>query len=193
MWFTVQLIFILLGIGLFFAGDKLAMPLLENAGIACFGVACIVVGWEGIITRRLLIGSRRHGSRRLYTGVAAMLQGVQFNLIGLFLIGIAFLLQTQVDSRALGEQFARHPGIPLMVLGMICLLQAAIAFVGSPASPQNSRFVLLLDLVLARLLPGIILAVLGIAAMGFGFFEIVAPNAFDQMGGKILETLYGLK
>ena len=193
MWLTVQVIFILLGIGLFWGGEKLAMPLLENAGIACFGLVSILVGWEAIIKRRIVLGRRRHGIRQAYTGLAAVLQGIEFNLLGLFLLVVAIMLQTHVNSRTVGEQMARHPGLPLLVLGMIGLIQAAIVLIGSPVSDQNSRFILFLDLMLARLLPGIILLVLAVAAVGLGFFEIVAPNAFDQMGGKILETLYGLR
>lgn len=193
MWLTVQIIFILLGIGLVWGGEKLAVPFVENAGIACFGLASMLIGWEGIITRRLVIGSRRHGSRRLYTGVAAILQGVQFNFLGLFFIVAAILMQLNANTRAIAEQFAQHPGLPLITLGMIGLIQAAIMFIGSPVSPQSSRFVIILDLVLARLLPGIVLVVLGLGAVGLGFFEFVAPNAFDQMGGKFLETLYGLR
>jgi hypothetical protein len=193
MWFTVQIIFILLGIGLFLGGDKLAMPLLENAGIACFGLASMVIGWEGIITRRITIGRRRHGSRQTFTGVAAMLQGVQFNLLGVFLIVVAIMIQINANGRAVAEQMARHPGVPLIVFGMICLIQAVITLIGSKEMGQDACWVVILGLLISRLLPGIILVALGLGAVGLGFFEIVAPNTFDQMGGEFLEVLYGLK
>jgi hypothetical protein len=50
-----------------------------------------------------------------------------------------------------------------------------------------------LNLLFSRLLPGIILVILGLGAMGLGLFEMAAPNAFDAMGGGFLEMLYGLR
>jgi len=43
------------------------------------------------------------------------------------------------------------------------------------------------------LLPGIILVVIGLGMTGLGLFEILAPEAFDKMGGGFLEILYGTK
>ena len=193
MWSTLQIIFIIFGIGLFLGGDKLSMPLLENAGIACFGLVSILVGWEAIITRRIVLGRRRHGNRQTYTGVAAMLQGVQFNLLGVFLIVVALMIQINANGRAVAEQMARHPGIPLIVFGMFCLMQAVITLIGPKEMGQDQRWVVILNLLISRLLPGIILVVLGLGAIGLGLFEIVAPNMFDQMGGGFLETLYGVR
>src|ERR1041384_4305 len=110
MWTTIQVIFGVLSLGLFFVGEKLSISLLSNAGIACLGLTSIVIGWEAIVRRRIVLGRRRHGSRETFTGVAAMLQGVEFNLIGLFLIAFALMLYAHSDARELGVQIARHPG-----------------------------------------------------------------------------------
>ena len=193
MWSTIQIIFAILGILLVLGGDKFSIPLLGNAGMACFGFVSILIGWQAIVTQRIVLGRRRHGLRQTYTGVTAILQGVEFNLFGLFLIVVAILIQMNANVHAVGEQMARHPGIPLIVFGMICLVQSVITLIGSKDTGQNSRWVEIFSLLLARLLPGIVLVVLGLGAVGLGVFEIVAPNAFDQIGGRFLEVLYGLK
>lgn len=58
---------------------------------------------------------------------------------------------------------------------------------------ENARWSVFLDLIVLRLLPGGILLLLGLAALGFGMLEIVAPNAFDALGGGLLEALYGVR
>jgi len=192
MWTTIQVVLGVLSLLLVFVGDKLSIPLLSDAGIACLGFTSIVIGWQAMITRRIVLGRRRHGIRQTYTGLAAVLQGVEFNLLGLFLIVTSILLYKNVNTHELGLQMARHPGLPLIVLGVICLLQSVITFTGSLDSQEGSQAVLIIGW-LARFLPGIILVVLGLGLMGLGLFEIVAPQAFDKMGGGLLESLYGIK
>jgi len=192
MWTTIEIVFGVLSLLLVFVGDKLSIPTLSDAGIACLGLTSMVIGWEAIIRRRIVIGRRRHGIRQTYTGIAAMLQGVEFNLLGLFLIAIAIMLYGNMNARELGVQIARHPGLPLIVFGMLCLIQSVITIIGPLDSQEGSRSTLIIDW-LARFLPGIILVVLGLGLMGLGLFEIVAPVAFDQIGGRLLESLYGIK
>ena len=187
---AIQLIFIFLGLLLAFAGTKLSIPFLFDAGIACLGLGAIVIGWEAILTRQLAMGSRRHGNRYVYTGLAAILQGIQLNILGLFLMVFAAMLYLNADSRTIGVRLAQHPGVPLVVLGVIVLTQAAVVFVGYKQGGQWNVF---LDLIVLRLIPGIILLVIGVTLLGLGIFEITAPNAFDAMGGALLESFYGLR
>ena len=192
MWTTIEIVFGVLSLLLVFVGDKLSIPTLSDAGIACLGLTSMVIGWEAIIRRRIVIGRRRHGIRQTYTGIAAMLQGVEFNLLGLFLIAIAIMLYGNMNAHELGIQIARHPGLPLIVFGMLCLIQSVITIIGPLDSQEGSRWTLMIGW-LAWFLPGIILVVLGLGLMGLGLFEIVAPVAFDQIGGRLLESLYGIK
>ena len=192
MWSTIQIILIIITILLVLAGEKLSMPILFDAGVVFLGLTSIVIGWEGILTRRIRLGWRRHGGTQTYTGIAAMLQGAQFNLIGLFLIGVAFLMYFN-NGREVALQIVRHPGLFLIVLGGLCLLQSVISFVGSPDSKDSARWVEITHLLLARLLPGFVLLALGLALTGLGVFEVLAPAAFDKLGGGFLESLYGLR
>lgn len=192
MWTTLQIIFGVLGIMLAIGGDRLAMPILLYAGAACFGLASIAIGWEAIVTRQIRLGSRRRGTRETYTGLAAVLHGVQFNLIGLFLIGLSF--STYINNgREIVLQFVRRPGVPLLLFGALCLMQAVISLTGSHEQRQGPRWMVTMNLFAARLLPGIILIVMGVGAAWLGVFEIIAPEAFDEMGGGFLEVLYGVR
>jgi hypothetical protein len=192
MWTTIQIILGLLSLFLVFVGDKLSIPLLSDSGIACLGLTSMVIGWQAMITRHIVIGRRRHGSRQTYIGLAALFQGIEFNVLGLFLIGIAIMLYRAMNPRELGLQMARHPGLPLIVLGTICLIQSVITFIGPLDSRDDSRLVDFIDLI-ARFLPGIILVLIGLGMIGLGLFEILAPETFDKMGGGFLEILYGIK
>jgi hypothetical protein len=193
MWTTIQIILGLLGILLVFGGDRLSIPFLGYAGIACLGLTSWAIGWEAIITRQIVIGRRRHGNRQTYTGLPAILQGIQFNLLGLFLIAISFMLYTNLNGRELALQMARHPGLPLILFGALCLLQAVITLVGPHELQDGPRWIVTMNLLISRLLPGTILVLIGLGMTGLGLFEILAPETFDQMGGGFLEVIYGVR
>lgn len=192
MWTTIQIALGLLGFLLAFGGDKLSMPILFYAGIACFGLASMAIGWEAIITRHIVLGRRRHGNRETYTGVPAIYQGAQFNLLGLFLIGVAFMMYFN-NGREVFLQMVRRPGLPLIVFGGICLMQAVIAMVGSHESKAGPRWVVTMNLLVSRLLPGLLLVGIGLGATALGVFDVISPAEFDRMGGGFLEELYGLR
>ena len=49
----------------------------------------------------------------------------------------------------------------------------------------------MLDFFASRMLPGTILIMIGLGALGLGLFEFVAPAQFDALGGGYLEVLFG--
>jgi len=193
MWTTIQIILGLLGILLVSGGDRLSIPFLGYAGIACLGLTSWAIGWEAIITRHMVIGRRRHGNVQTYTGLPAILQGIQFNLLGLFLVVVSITLYTNLNARELVLQMARHPGLPLILFGAFCLMQAVITLMGFHELQEGPRWIVIMNLLVSRLLPGVILVVIGLGMTGLGLFEILAPKAFDEMGGGFLEVLYGIK
>jgi hypothetical protein len=193
MWTTIQIVLGLTAILLVLGSDKLSMPILGTMGMVCFGLAAMAIGWEAILTRQIVLGRRRHGNVQTYSGIPAILQGVQFNLMGLFLIVIAIVVYFNANGRAVFLQMVRRPGLPLIVFGMLLLMQAVITLTGSHELRQGPRWIVIMNLLVSRLLPGVILVVLGLGATGLGLFEIVAPNVFDEMGGGFLEVLYGLR
>lgn len=189
---TVQIVTGILGLVLVFVGHQFSLPFFMNAGIACLGLTSMAIGWEAIFTQHIVIGRRRHGNRQTYTGLAAVCQGIEFNVIGVVLIVVAFMLYQNVNARELGVLWAQHPGLPLIAMGTLCLVQSVITLIGPLDTREHSFGIELLGWI-SRLLPGFILVVLGLGMIGLGLFEIVAPQAFDQMGGGFLESLYGIK
>ena len=97
-----------------------------------------------------------------------------------------------MDAKSFCKWYAT-PGLPLIVFGVLLLMQAVITLVGAHELREGPNWVLILNLLISRLLPGIILVVLGVGALMLGLFEIIAPDAFDAMGGGFLEVLYGLR
>lgn len=193
MWKTIQIVLGAAGLLLVFGGDRLSNPLLLNAGIACLGLLAMAVGWEAILGQHIVVGGGRSGSRGTYVGMPAVFRGIQFNLFGFFLVAAAALTYWNADGRGMFLEMVRRPGLPLIVLGMLVLSQAAITLYGSLEMQQGSQQQVVLNLLLFRLLPGAILVLVGLGAVGLGLFEVLAPEAFDARGGGFLEILYGLK
>ena len=190
MWTKLKIGLIVLALLFVFAGDRLSIPLLSYTGIVCLGMAAMVAGWEAIVTRQVVVGRRHRGT---YVGTPAVFQGIQFNVFGFFLISAAVSTYLQANVREYLLQWVRRPGLPLVVLGILVLMQAAITISGSLEQRDGPRREVLFDLLLERLLPGSFLVIIGLGALGLGLFEIVAPNVFDSMGGEFLESLYGLR
>lgn len=168
------------------------MPILTYAGIVCFGLTAIAIGWEAIVTRQIVWGSKRRGTRQTYTGIAAIFQGIQFNLLGLFLMGVTVMVYLN-NGHEVFLQFVRRPGLPLILLGALCLMQAVIVIVGALEYKQGPRSIVIMNLLTSRLLPGVILIALGLGATVLGLFELIAPDTFDELGGGFLEVLYGIR
>ena len=190
LWSIVQIGLAVVAISLAVAGDKLSIPILLYAGISLLGLTAIVVGMEAMITRRIVIYRSRRYSET-YLGIAAYAQGVQFSLIGIFFIGTSIAAYLD-NGRDIFLHLVQRPWSVLVVFGVFCLMQAVIAIGGSVEQKQGSRFAVTLDLLFGRLLPGIILIVIGLAALGLGLFEFVAPAQFDALGGGYLEVLWGV-
>ncbi len=189
---TIEIILIALALLFAFIGYQFSIPILLRAGVGCFGLAMIVIGWQAIFTRHMVLRGRRRGPRQTYTGVPAIFQGIQFNFIGLFLIGMAFMMYFN-NSQEIALQIARRPGLPLVVLGGICLMQAMITFSGPEEYKQGSQGLVVVNLLIARLLPGLILVIVGVGLSLVGLFEIVSPERFDELGGQFLEEVYGMR
>ena len=172
-----------------FAGDKLSIPILLYSGIALFGVTAIVIGLEAMLTQRIVL-SRQRNYNETYLGLAAYAQGVQFSLIGLFFIGAAIAAYFD-NGEAIFMHFVKRPWPILIVIGTYCLMQAVIVIGGSVEQKQGTRWIVMLDFFVERLLPGLILIVIGLGALGLGLFEFAAPAQFDALGGGFLEVLFG--
>jgi len=189
LWAIVQIGLAAVAILLALAGDKLSIPILLYAGISMFGVTAIVVGMEAMITRNIVL-YRQRNYNETYLGIAAYAQGVQFSLIGIFLIGASVAAYLD-NGRDLFLHLVKRPWSVLVVFGTYCLMQAVIAIGGSLEQKQGTRWIVMLDFFVGRLLPGMILILIGLGVLGLGVFEFIAPAQFDALGGGFLEVLFG--
>jgi hypothetical protein len=187
----LAIVIAVVGAVLAFGGQRLSLPVLSYAGTALLGVAGVVVGLEAMIKRRMVLPSRYYRYRdETYVGVAGVAQGGLFVLIGAFLMGVSILAYLDT-GRAVFLHFVRRPGLPLLTMGLFCLLTATASIAGYVEQSQTERWVFILDLLTSRLLPGLILIVIGLGATGLGLFEVLAPQAFDGIGGGFLQVLFG--
>ena len=188
-WTIVQVSVFVIGFLFAFAGDKLSMPALMYGGITLFGVAAFLIGMEAAIMHRIVLGRRRYNET--YVGFAAYAQGMQFMMIGIFFIGASFLAYFDT-GRDIFLQYVRRPWPVLVVVGFYCLMQAVIAFGGYEEAKQGTRWIVVLNLITSRLLPGVILVVIGLGLLALGLLDLTAPVLFDKLGGGFLEALYGI-
>src|SRR3989304_4248375 len=164
--------------------------LLLNLGGILFSISGIMIGMEAILKREIILRSPYH--RRLsetYIGVTAIAQGLIIIIIGCFLIGI-LVLNYLNSGHSLFQYFVKHPGPPFLILSLMCFLTAVITIIGSMEDKQGSKFVIILNLLTSRFLPGIILIVLGTVFLCLGILEIFSPEYFDSIGGGFLEVLF---
>ena len=188
-WTIAEVIAFGAGIVFAFTGDKLSNSLLTYGGMVLFGSAVFLIGMEAAITRRIVLGRRRYDET--YVGLAAYAQGVQFMMIGTFLILVSFLAYFDT-GRDMFLQFVRRPWPVLLIFGIYCLMQAVIAIGGYEEERQGTRWIVTMNLFISRLLPGMILIVIGLGAVALGLLDLTAPAVFDTLGGGFLEVLYGV-
>ncbi|HUS95087.1 MAG TPA: hypothetical protein VMZ24_07935 [Patescibacteria group bacterium] len=191
LWAVLMILFGLIGVVLLFLGQRFSLDILTYVGLGLIGLTSIVIGLQAAITRRMVQVSRYdRRANETYVGVAAIAQGILFILLGLFFIGLA-LAAYKNSGRELFLYFVRHPGLALLIIGLILLMTAISALVGTVEDKEGGRFERYLTLMTSRLLPGVILIVLASGAFGLGVLEIAAPQTFDQLGGGFLEVLFG--
>jgi hypothetical protein len=188
-WTIAQFVFFALGLLSAYLGDKYSISILLYGGISLFGMTAILIGMEAAITRRIVLGRRRYNET--YIGFAAYAQGMQFMMIGTFFIGVSFLAYFDA-GRDVFLQLVIRPWSVLMVFGLYCLMQSVIAFSGYEEEKQGTRWIVALNLLTSRLLPGLILVVIGLGIMALGLLDLIAPAVFDRLGGGFLEVLYGV-
>lgn len=188
-WTIAQAVFFALGMLGAYLGDKYSISILTYGGISLFGMTAILIGMEAAVMRRIVLGRRRYNET--YVGFAAYAQGMQFMMIGAFFIGVSFLAYFGA-GRDFVLQLVRRPWSVLMVLGFYCLMQSVIAFSGYEEAKQGERWVVILNLLTSRILPGVILVVIGLGFMVLGLLDLTTPAVFDKFGGGFLEVLYGV-
>jgi len=172
------------------AGARLEREALTFLGLAVIGGVGVLIGLDTLRSRRLVTVSRSdRRASETWAGVAAVGQGVAIGCTGLFLTAVSALALLGAGHAAV-RHVVRHPGVPLLAFAALCLAAATTTIAGSVEERQGSRRLVLLNLATSRLLPGLILVLLGLAAASLGLLEITSPATFDRLGGGFLEVLF---
>lgn len=186
----IQIGLIVLGVLLIVGGDRLDIPALLYGGLALAGLGFIVGGGEAIVTRQYVL-RRRGFTNATYYGLGAILYGIIFVWIGVWVISVAGVLFLDI-GQAVFRSFIRRPGFVLVNVACVVLASGGIAFTfpAESQSGQGDGWFLNLLATVAHMIPALILLALGLALLGLGVLEIVSPATFDQMGGGFLELLF---
>jgi hypothetical protein len=183
-----EVFFMVVGGLCLWGNDYFNLPILLRLGLGSFGATFSIMGMEAVITQEISFTSGRRYSET-YGGLAAIAYGVIFGIIGLSLFGIAFIMQYSSGEEVF-QRLVRHPGPLLLLLGVVFLLMAVVRLTGLAALQRGMKWTAVLSVLGYSLLPGLLLLILGLGALGLGFFEVLAPAAFDKLGGGFLESLF---
>lgn len=178
------------GIAFIVIGQITSSSDLTLLGLFVFSISGILIGLEAI-RRKIFLQPSRYDRRatETYVGAAAILQGVIIILVGIFLCSISVMDYFNL-GKSVFSYLVRHPGIPLILLGIYCLATAGTAIIGYVEQKQGPKWNIILELITSRLLPGIILIVIALIAISLGVIEIAAPESFDKLAGGLLEMLF---
>jgi hypothetical protein len=189
LWSKIQVGLVVIAGLCALAGDNFSIPILLYIGTSLFGMAVIAIGLEAMVTNSIVLYRRRSYSETFQV-IAAYAQGVQFCLIGVFFIG-ASLAAYLNEGNEIFLYLVRRPWSVLTVVGVYCLMQAVIIMGGPVEQEKGANWLGAMEFIAGRLLPGGILILIGLAALGLGLFEFIAPAQFDALGGGFLEVLFG--
>jgi hypothetical protein len=180
----------ILGLGSILIGHIFSISILNLIGIILLSDSGILIGIEAIRNQIYLQRSRYdRRATETYIDVAAVLQGILIILLGLFISIIAILVYFQI-GQSIFLYFVRHPGIVLIIIGLYSLLTALSTIIGYVEQQHGPKWNVFLELIISRMMPGIILIVIALLSISLGVIEIAAPEYFDKMGGGLLEILF---
>jgi hypothetical protein len=167
-------ILLLSGIVAWLVWGQYEQPWQLTLALILSGTGLIAGGFETLFTQRgrLLDWLGQKGDD---WGFAFYPWAVVFFLAGLALL-VTGMLRLLGLSSAFGEYLSQRPGVALFASG-VALASAGLATVIGPASWRVTPVAFIVRLP-ARLL-GLLMTVAGLAAIGLGLFEFVAPMGFD--------------
>lgn len=183
----LELILGALGLLAIFGGFQLDNSLLLYGGFTLLGLFFVVGGVDAILSRELRYsagrGSREHSM--IYYGPPAVLFGLTSLILGLWVAGFgaAGLLG---QGAALWAYLLRRPGIALASLGAALISAGAAMMIGRRESRRTTANLLMS---LPGRFGGLILALLGAAALLGGLFEMMSPGGFDSYLFSIFREL----
>jgi hypothetical protein len=152
-----------------------------HLGLFLIGVGFALGGLESLFTRRM---SFRFATRagEGYDGAPAMIWGGMALLIGVALIGSAYLMEQGMWRTAVNG-LMRRPGPGIAAVGLIVAGAGALLMF----NPRWHGIWWTLFVRIPKTLLGLLLIAAGIAAVGLGILEWVDPHAYGRVSKQAWE------
>ena len=163
------------------AWSEFERPWLLNLALSLAGLGLIAGGFETLVTQRGRLLDWL-GQKDDDWGFAFYPWAVVFFLAGLAML-IVGILRILGLSSSFGAYLSQRPGVALFA-GGAALASAGLATVIGPASWRITPVAFIVRL--PTRLVGLFMTLAGLAAIGLGVFEFVAPLAFDTWVQAVL-------
>ncbi len=172
---TIELIAVIGGIVIMAAGWKLSVLLFLNIGLLIVGVGLIAGAVGTIIERRVSFSDSEQSKTDTTSGIGAAAWGVFFGLLGVGIIALGVIRLMGVGGYVT-FCIRERPGIGLILGGLLLAVFGFPSVTGS--HEEGGDFLRFLGSVPRRIF-GVLIVVVGLAAIALGVVEIARPDVFN--------------
>jgi len=166
---------VIIGIIAVIAGQYFALPKGFYLGVFLIGAGIALGGLESVVTRRMCFRASEDGYEA-YAGAPSLIVGLMALLIGTGVIAAAYLLADGHWHSSV-QTLTRRPA-PLLIAAGLLLIGFGVLMMLNPQGRRGLAWTLLVRV--PRSLLGFILVIAGLAGIGLGGWEWLAPSAFDH-------------
>lgn len=177
---------VVIGIVAVIAGQYFGLPKGVHLGLATIGAGIALGGLEGLFTRSMPFRAS-DDAYEAYAGAPSMIVGLIALLIGVALIGSAYLLSDGQWHATV--QYLKARPAPVLIAAGIFLMGIGTLMMLNPHGRRGPAWLLLLYI--PRSLIGLALVAAGLAAIGLGAWEWIDPAAFDRFLRTLPKELRG--
>ena len=167
---------IVVGIIAMAAAKLFAIPKGFHLGLFLVGAGIALGGLESLATRRMSFRTASDAGAN-YAGAPAVIWGLMALLVGAAVIASAYLMDAGL-WRSTVSYLTRRPGPVMAGLGLV--VAGAGALLMFDRSGRRGLWRTLLVRV-PKTIVGLVLVVVGLAAVGLGVWEWLNPKAFDRV------------
>jgi hypothetical protein len=176
---------VIIGIFAVVAGKYFALPKGFHLGVFLIGAGIALGGLESVFTRRMCFRASEE-SYEAYAGAPALIVGLMTLLIGTGVIATAYLL-ADGHWHASVQYLTRRPALLLIAAGLL-LIGVGVLMMLNPQGRRGLAWTLAVRV--PRSLLGFILVIAGLAGVGLGTWEWLAPFAFDHFVRNLPQQIH---
>jgi hypothetical protein len=172
---TIELIAVIGGIAIMAAGWKLSVLLLLNIGLLIAGLGLITGAVGTIIEQRVSFSDSEVSRTDTPSRIGAVAWGIFFGLLGLGITALGIVRLLGIGGYVT-FCIRERPGIRLLLGGLLLATFGFPSVIGS--HEESGDFLRFLGSVPRRIF-GVVIVVVGLAAIALGVIEIARPDVFD--------------